>query len=259
MTVPLATICAHIRATLPDCTPADVAAHFAINRFQLSRRFRRETGLSLRDYIAALKIEHGIAALVAQKPVIDSQLDAGHESAATYSHTFRAATGIAPARYRDKIAAYSATLSAELACPQPRTFSYHGYAPQQHPQPRALTVRLRGGEARHVVFAGLFPAPIPRGVPVLGRALFHCREFRIDAVPDGTYYLLACEIPKSRNPLRYFRLDHCLRALHPAPVTFPLPAATTIELSLRPFAPSDPPITVNLPKLLYDFLRQRNP
>ena len=96
-------------------------------------------------------------------------------------------------------------------------------------------------------------------MPVLGRALFHCREFCIDAIPDGSYYLLACEIPHSRNPLRYFRLDHCLRALHPAPVTFPLPAATTIELSLRPFAPSDPPITVNLPKLLYDFLRQRNP
>ena len=157
------------------------------------------------------------------------------------------------------IAAYSAALSTELACPQPRTFSYHGYAPQQHPQPRALTVRLRSGEARHAVFAGLFPAPIPRGVPVLGRALFHCREFRIDAIPDGTYYLLACEIPRSRNPLRYFRLDHCLRALHPAPITFPLPAATHIDLALRPFAASDPPITVNLPKLLYDFLRQRNP
>ena len=96
MTVPLATICAHIRATLPDCTPASVAAHFAMSRFHLSRRFHRETGLPLRDYLAALKIEQGIAALVAQKPVIDSQLDAGHESAATYSHTFRAATGIAP-------------------------------------------------------------------------------------------------------------------------------------------------------------------
>ena len=116
MPVPLADICAHIRATLPDCTPADVAAHFAINRFQLSRRFRRETGLPLRDYIAALKIEHGIAALVAQKPVIDSQLDAGHESAATY-------------RYRDKIAAYSAALSAELARPQPRIFTHHAYLP----------------------------------------------------------------------------------------------------------------------------------
>ena len=96
-------------------------------------------------------------------------------------------------------------------------------------------------------------------MPVSGRALFHCREFRIDAIPDGTYYLLACEIPKSRNPLHYFRLDYCLRALHPAPVTFPLPAATHIDLTLRPFAASDPPITVNLPKLLYDFLRQRNP
>ena len=120
-------------------------------------------------------------------------------------------------------------------------------------------MRLCGGETRHAVFAGLFPAPIPRGVPILGRALFHCREFRIDAIPDGTYYLLACEIPRSRNPLHYFRLDHCLRALHPAPITFPLPTATHIDLALRPFAASDPPITVNLPKLLYDFLRQRNP
>ncbi len=259
MPVPLADICAHIRATLPDCTPASVAAHFAMSRFHLSRRFHRETGLPLRDYIAALKIEHGIAALVAQKPVIDSQFDAGHESAATYSHTFRAATGIAPARYRDKIAAYSAALSAELARSQPRVVAHHAYSPAQHPQTHPLAVRLCGGETRHAVFAGLFPAPIPRGVPVLGRALFHCREFCIDAIPDGTYYLLACEIPKSRNPLRYFRLDHCLRALHPAPITFPLPAATHIDLALRPFAASDPPITVNLPKLLYDFLRQRNP
>jgi len=114
------------------------------------------------------------------------------------------------------IAAYSAALSAELARPQPRVFAHHTYSPAQHPQAQPLSVRLCGGETRHAVFAGLFPAPIPRGVPVLGRALFHCREFCIDAIPDGTYYLLACEIPKSRNPLHYFRLDYCLRALHPA-------------------------------------------
>ena len=194
MTVPLATICAHIRATLPDCTPASVAAHFALSRFHLSRRFHRETGLPLRDYIAALKIEQGIAALVAQKPVIDSQLDAGHESAATYSHTFRAATGIAPAHYRDQIAAYSAALSAELARSQPRVFAHHAYSPAQHPQAHPLAVRLCGGETRHAVFAGLFPAPIPRGVPILGRALFHCREFRIDA--PRRHLLPAC----LRNP-----------------------------------------------------------
>ncbi len=50
MPVPLADICAHIRATLPDYTPASVAAHFALSRFHLSRRFHRETGLPLCDY-----------------------------------------------------------------------------------------------------------------------------------------------------------------------------------------------------------------
>ena len=176
MPVPLADICAHIRATLPDCTPAGVAAHFSINRFQLSRRFHRETGLPLRDYIAALKIEHGIAALVAQKPVIDSQLDAGHESAATYSHTFRAATGIAPARYRDKIAAYSAALSAELARSQLRVFAHHAYSPAQHPQaqplcraplrrrdaPRRLRRTLSRAHPARRAGIGARPVPLPR-------------------------------------------------------------------------------------------------
>jgi len=138
MTVPLATICAHIRATLPDCTPASVAAHFALSRFHLSRRFHRETGLPLRDYIAALKIEHGIAALVAQKPVIDSQLDAGHESAATYSHTFRAATGIAPARYRDKIAAYSANTIRRSLLPSTAPLPNTTVRPS-HPNPSIST------------------------------------------------------------------------------------------------------------------------
>lgn len=94
---------AHIRAQLhQDPTPAQIAAHFGVNRFALSRWFRAETGLSLRDYIAALKIEQGIAPLVQGQPVIASQLEAGHASAATYAHRFRAHTGQSPQRVRNR-------------------------------------------------------------------------------------------------------------------------------------------------------------
>ena len=54
----LAEISAYIRSHLHhNPTPAEIAAHFGISRFALSRRFRAGTGLSLREYLAALKIE----------------------------------------------------------------------------------------------------------------------------------------------------------------------------------------------------------
>ncbi|WP_238947356.1 helix-turn-helix transcriptional regulator [Vandammella animalimorsus] len=252
------TLTAHIRAQLhQDPTPAQIAAHFGVNRFALSRWFRAETGLSLRDYIAALKIEQGIAALVQGRPVIESQQEAGHASAATFSHRFRAHTGLAPSDYRQLASELHQHLCIELGKPQSRTVIRPENLLASHPH--TLTVHIEAASAHGVVFAGLFPEPIPRGMPVRGAALFGTRQFQMKDVPDGLYYLLACEITPSLNPLDFFRLDHCLRALHPEPISFPLPAPQTLNLPFRPMRPSDPPITVNLPKLLADHLRQRNP
>lgn len=254
------TLTAHIRAHLhQDPSPAQIAAHFGVNRFALSRWFRAETGLSLRGYIAALKIEQGIAALVEGRPVIESQQEAGHASAATYAHRFRAHTGQSPRDYRAQAAAFSAALRQALHDARARVLPYDGFDPAAHPQAHALSVEIQGEGLASLVFVGLFPEPIPRGAPVLGRALFHARRFVIDHIPDGRYHLLGCEMRPSLNPLDFFRLDHCLRALHPEPISFPLPAPQTLNLPLRPMRPSDPPITVNMPKLLFDYLRQRNP
>ncbi|MDO4795571.1 MAG: AraC family transcriptional regulator [Brachymonas sp.] len=251
-------IAAHIRAHLHENPrPAEIAVHFGINRFRLSRWFRAQTGLSLRDYIAALKIEQGIGPLVEGQPIIDSQLEAGHASAATYAHRFRAHTGQSPRDYRAQAASWGSTLSQQLADDRQRVWMHHSFNPAQHPQAHALTVQISGGShPRHVVFAGLFAEPIPRGVPVAGAALFGCRRFSIDAVPNGSYWLLGCEMAPSRNPLHYFRLDHCPRGMHGQAIRFPMAAPSTIDLQLRPLQASDPPITVNLPKLLFDYLRK---
>lgn len=258
MPITLDAITAYIRSRLSDNpTPAGVAAHFGINRFLLSRWFRARTGLSMRDYIAALKIEQGIGPLVAGQPIIQSQLEAGHASASTFAHRFRAHTGQTPRDYRRLAADYGRTLSEALKAPQPRILPYHGFDPALHAQPHALTIRLSGEGLSHLVFAGLFPEPIPRGTPVVGHALFHAREHEITHVPDGCYYLLGCEMRPSLNPMDFFRLDHCQRGIHPAPIRFPLEAPTTLTLHLRPLEPSDPPITVNMPKLLFDHFRQQ--
>lgn len=258
----LETLTAHIRERLADNpSPAQIAAHFGMSRFALSRWFRAQKGLALRDYIAALKIEQGIAPLVQGQPVIESQLEAGHSSAATYSHRFRAHTGLAPSEYRERVLELHQTMSGELADLQARVLIHQEYRP--HPQTHALTVHIEGASSRSAVFVGLYPEPIPRGNPVVGLALFRTRQCLIDTVPDGSYHLLACEITPSLNPLHYFRLDHCLRAKHPEPIAFPLPAPQTVHMPLRPLLPSDPPITSNMPKLLFDQLARlrasRNP
>lgn len=259
MPITLDALTAHIRAELHNHpTPAQLAAHFGISRFALSRWFRQSTGLSLRDYIAALKIEQGIGPLVAGEPVIRSQLEAGHASAATYSHRFRQHTGQTPRDFRAQADTLGQTMSEQLDDPLARVLMHHGFDPRLHPQQHALTVRVEGGTSpRHVVFAGLFHEPIPRGVPVVGAAMFGQRAFVIDAVPDGEYHLLGCELAPSRNPLHYFRLDHCPRGMFHESIRFPLCTPKSVDLCLRPLQPSDPPITVNLPRLLFDYLRKR--
>ncbi|MDO4777277.1 MAG: AraC family transcriptional regulator [Cardiobacteriaceae bacterium] len=243
---------AHIRAHLDDNpTPASIAAHFGMNRFHLSRWFRQHAHIPLRDYIAALKIEQGIAPLVDQQSIITAQQESGHQSAATFTHRFRHATGITPRDYRKQMPAYQQLLESELEQHGGRTIPYRRVPVHDgHP----LHVRVSGSDAR-LVFAGLFPEPVPRGVPLAGAALFDRKTFTIPAPPPGTYWLLGCELLPSRNPLDYFRLDHCQRERYPDPITFPLPAPQSVELILRPFQPGDPPITVNLPRLLFEVLR----
>ena len=261
----LDTIAAYIRARLPEPpTPGEIAAHFGISRFALSRMFRAETGLSLREYIAALKIEQGIPALVAGESIIDSQLESGHASAATFSHRFRKHTGLAPRDYRREALALGSTIEEEMGNPRSRAISYRRFSNEQYRLPHPLDVHIEGRSARGVVFLGLYAEPIPRGAPLQGIALFHGNHARIDAMPPGQCFLLACELTPSPNPLDYFHLNHCLRAVWPNPLNFPLAEPLKLTLPLRPFEPSDPPITVNLPRLLADVLRggrgdRRNP
>ena len=113
--LPLNEISDYIRANLHlNPTPAEIAGHFGISRFALSRRFRAETGLSLREYLAALKIEQSIANLIAGGSIIDAQLDAGHASAGTFSRLFRYHTGLSPRDYRNRSGEFARALEGEL-------------------------------------------------------------------------------------------------------------------------------------------------
>lgn len=251
--LPLNEISDYIRANLHlNPTPAEIAGHFGISRFALSRRFRAETGLSLREYLAALKIEQSIANLVAGGSIINAQLDAGHASAGTFSRLFRYHTGLSPRDYRNRSGEFARALEGELADRNRRAIAYRRFEPPACRLAHPITLNISGQSPHGVVFVGLFAEPVPRNTPVQGWAVFSGGRVVITEMPAGEYYLLACEIVPSTNPLDYFHLDHCLRAKFAEPLVFPPERALTHRITLRPLQAGDPPITLNLPKLLFD-------
>jgi hypothetical protein len=68
---------------------------------------------------------------------------------------------------------------------------------------------------------------------------------------------LVCAIERQLNPLKYFVLDDCLRDVKYEPLQFPLKNTLEYTMTLRKITPEDPPITINLPKLLKEGLEKR--
>lgn len=79
----------------------DVANAAGVHPVHLSRAFPRHHGLTLGDYVRALRIDYAARELMAtHRPIADIALDTGFASQSHLTRHFRARMGIAPAAYR---------------------------------------------------------------------------------------------------------------------------------------------------------------
>lgn len=121
-----------------------------------------------------------------------------------------------------------------------------------------LTVHLTCEEQfEGIIFIGLFKKPIPNQSPVIGKAILKFdkeRDVYFHDVPPGVYYCLACVIHKTYNPLKIFVHKDNLRGRVEDKMTFP--GKYKKSLNLRPPLPEDPPITLNLPLLFINILKE---
>ena len=226
------------------------SAHFS--RFHLSRLLREHLGFPLRDFLAALRVERGIEALVAGHDVIRSQVEAGHESASSFSRSFARHTGMAPSRYRDQLRFLAAYLIRHMDSTDPLVAVYRNFPEVSHPQQVPLQISVDGAQAGSALFVALNSSLILQGAPNLGVALLGTRGYTVSEIPDGTYYAMVVEVPRSAGMRAYFQMDRNRRQLRREPITFPLSEPTEIVLTLRDLVPTDPPITPNLPKLFFE-------
>lgn len=236
----------------------DLSESRSVGASAFSRWFSARMGITFREYVAGLKVERGIPGLLRGGPVIESQLDAGYESAASFSHAFRAHTGLTPRQYRQRAPGMVDAALKEVGEAKSRSFQHLAFNPDRHRQPHALTVKIEGRvHDDSLIFVGFYPRALPKGAPMLGYALVSGEECVVEAIPDGAYVPMAVEVRLGADLFTCFHLDHCRRALAREGMAFPLSQPQEIVLTLRDRVPSDPPIAVNLLHLLLEAVRGR--
>lgn len=233
-------------------TLAQIAQHHGYSAAHFSREFKRHAGFSIKQCIEALKIQQGIEHILDHgMSVTDSALAAGYSSLGTFSNTFKSHTGITASDYPRETT--KAQVMLQKMVRKKATFTHHR---SKEPTENTLDVKVHYPEGYHpeITCIGLFPTAIPKGAPVVGNALVGHAETTLTDIPTGEYYLLACELRYSANPARVLRDNYRQRLQQP--LKFPESSGSDIELTMRPPAPQDPPITMNFPVLVMRRLLQ---
>nr|WP_309594907.1 helix-turn-helix domain-containing protein [Moraxella osloensis] len=235
-----------------------VADFCHLTHYHFSRVFTKQLGVTFQEYLSAIKIMHSIKYLLNGENITNAHLKSGFLSSPTFSNSFKKHTGIAPKQYLTNMSKFSALFHTKLTQLAHRCIYYYNFEKHNHAQiyPIRIFIENLNTNQPAFIFIGLYPKPFPKEVPEVGVALNQLSSCEIWHIPNGTYFLLLCEISLSSDKLDYFDLSHARRNIYAKPITFPLAHPLDISIELRHPLVSDPPITVNLPRMLLEGLYQ---
>jgi AraC-like DNA-binding protein len=253
-------VTAYIRDNIAnDIKVEAVAKHFGYSISHFSREFKKDMRVSASEYISALKIEQSIKTLAEEKTrVLDAQLDTGYASSGTFSKFFSRFTGLSPKQFQTHMRGLYTGLKKHEEQEEEGAIHYPPLPKTCNTKYKCYVHITAPENFKGIIFVGLFDKPLSNRNPIIGKALVKSRICAFeDTVSPGDYYVLVCAIERQLNPLNYFMLDNCLRDLRREPIAFPLVQDRHITLKLRKILPDDPPITINLPKLLKEGLENK--
>lgn len=237
----------------------DLAHQFGYSKFHFSREFKKKVGISPNEYISSIKIAKSIDFILEGNSIINSLLEAGYSSSGTFSSTFKKNTGLSPKDYVNKTnELFEIVKKQEIMNEDSDSLFYRNPNYETYVAPYKLTVYLDiPPDFKGIIFSGLFLKPNPNHTPVMGRCRVKNYVYDFYHLPPGTYYPLACGIRKNKNPFKYFQLKETMRACDGQSITFPLKKNETIRIELRNKEINDPPITINLPNILSNGIKQQ--
>ncbi|MGZ9583510.1 AraC family transcriptional regulator [Paenibacillus marinisediminis] len=231
-----------------EVTSEQLAAHVGYSPYHFSRIFKQVTGISPRQYLAALRMESGKSVLLREPSLLMKiLLSIGFRSAGSFHTRFKQYVGLSPKKFQTT----SSSLVQHMNQYEHLKLAFdeliHSRLPIIHCRIEA-PLSFNG-----IIFVGLFPRPIPDQKPIVGTAInLRERTCQLRNIPTGTYYVLAAGIPWSLNPKDYFTLDKSLRGIYESALQVDDATEFQISITLREPLPTDPPIVVNLPLLLFE-------
>ncbi|MGM0165590.1 hypothetical protein IGI39_000532 [Enterococcus sp. AZ135] len=224
----------------------DIAAHFGYDKYHFSREFKKITGFSLREYISSLKTEKAIEKIEHEERISSIQDSIGYSSLGTFSNTFKKYTGSSPKQYRQEMTElYNAAKDFEDS--ETNSASYFEEVSDSFCQ---VTIELPMDFKKGIFFIGLFHTPIPNHKPISGIATKNTQMNYLKNIPAGDYYLLVCAIDSTDTIFSYFNLRKSLRGKVAEKISFPESSGKHYTIKLRSPHKDDPPILINLVKLL---------
>jgi AraC-like DNA-binding protein len=253
-------VTAYIRKNIVnDIKVETVAKYFGYSISHFSREFKKEMRVSASEYISALKIEQSIKYLADKNTkVLDAQLDTGYASTGTFSKFFSRFTGLSPKQFQTEMKSLYTDLKKHEEKEEEGAIHYPPLPKICNTKYKCRVHIIAPENFKGIIFVGLFDKPLSNRPPVIGKALAKSQVCAFeDTVLPGNYYVMVCSVKRQLNPLNYFILDNCLRDLRREPIAFPLTRDEHITLTLRKILPDDPPITINLPKLLKEGLENK--
>lgn len=173
-----------------------------------------------------------------------SFLFCGTRGLGTFTATFTGSVGISPNRFR----CFAAEKSRLL--PVGRLAEQRKY---RHTFRNSVVEGTVSAPSNFTgtVFVGLYPTRVPQGFPVAGTKTITPGHYRIERVPQGTYYLLAAAVNGSEGG-RHLLVpgERSLYVAHAGPMSMLLGGLSVHwDLVLRKIDFADPPVLVALPLL----------
>lgn len=238
---------AHVAAPLSLEEMAEIAC---LSPFHFNRMFRALIGIPPGEFLAALRLDAAKRLLLTTPlSVTDVCFELGYASLGTFTTRFKQLIGLSPLQLR--------LLAGDL---EPLALGSPPPARGEAREARSLVTAASGVSGTittsnpfaGLIFAALFPRPIPQGRPAACVTLAAPGRYQIPRVPDGRYFLLGAAVPRSEHPQTYLLSDAALLvgiAERPAVVQDGR-ASASVDLVLRPRWPADPPILGVFPPLL---------
>ncbi len=237
--------------TLPE-----IADSAQLSPFHFNRIFRSMIGVPPSVFLAAIRMEAAKRLLLTtQRSVTDVCFDVGYNSMGTFTTRFTLFVGLPPSRFR--------LLAQEKlfhTCPQDMGDALQQFQRswQTSEQPTISGTIHLPPSFEGLIFAGLFPDPLPQGKPTVCTLLSSSGRYDIPLPPDGRYYLFGAAMEQSQD---FFTILTEGARLHSGLGMPPIIIRNgrvhgSTDLSLASVSWADPPIVVAFPWLFMTYFLQ---